>query len=205
VLCRANPRLRLSWSDTAVAAAFARILPRALRVPSDRDTGHAAALPLPLAPVAARWRQPKPPGRPPVPDELVALILRLARENTRWGVVTIHGGPRRPGHRMAASAIRKILVRAASRRHPGTTDPGVASCAPAPPVSLPPASSTSAADSRSAAARRVSSSRSASGCAPLPVVPAPPSGHCLENSSEDTPCSGVITFSDVTWGVHYPA
>jgi putative transposase len=41
--------------------------------------------------VAAKWRQPGPPGRPPVPDELVALIVRLARENARWGVVRIQG------------------------------------------------------------------------------------------------------------------
>jgi putative transposase len=59
--------------------------------------------------VAAKWRQPRPPGRPPVPDELVALILRLARENTRWGVVRIQGELRRLGHRVAASTIRKIL------------------------------------------------------------------------------------------------
>jgi transposase InsO family protein len=59
--------------------------------------------------VAAKWRQPRPPGRPPVPEELVALIVRLARENTRWGVVRIQGELRRLGHRVAASTIRKIL------------------------------------------------------------------------------------------------
>jgi putative transposase len=59
--------------------------------------------------VAAKWRQPRAPGRPPVPDELVTLVLRLARENTRWGVVRIQGELRRLGHRVAASTIRKIL------------------------------------------------------------------------------------------------
>ena len=59
--------------------------------------------------VAAKWRQPRPPGRPPVSDELVVLILRLARENSRWGVVRIQGELRRLGHQVAASTIRKIL------------------------------------------------------------------------------------------------
>jgi hypothetical protein len=57
----------------------------------------------------AKWCQPRQPGRPPVPDELVALILRPAQENTRWGVVRIQGELRRPGHRVAASTIRKVL------------------------------------------------------------------------------------------------
>jgi hypothetical protein len=44
----------------------------AARAP-DCDAGHAAALA--QKGVAAKWRQPKPPGRPPISDEVEALVL----------------------------------------------------------------------------------------------------------------------------------
>jgi putative transposase len=107
ILRRANPEPKVAWPERAVLAALVRLLPSALR-------GHRIVTPGPLLRwhkrmVTAKWRQPKPPGRPPIPDELVALILRLARENPRWGVVRIQGELRRLGHRVAASTIRKIL------------------------------------------------------------------------------------------------
>ncbi len=107
VLRRTNPRPRMSWTDRAVLAALTRIMPKALR--ARRIVTPGTLLRWHQRLVAAKWRQPRPPGRPPVPDELVALILRLARENTRWGVVRIQGELRRLGHRAAASTIRKIL------------------------------------------------------------------------------------------------
>ena len=107
VLRRANPRPRVSWADRAYLAAFTRIMPKGLR--ACRIVTPGTLLRWHRRLVAAKWRQPRPPGRPPVPDELVALILRLARENTRWGVVRIQGELRRLGHRVAASTIRKIL------------------------------------------------------------------------------------------------
>ena len=66
--------------------------------------------------VAAKWRQPRPPGRPPVPDELVALIVRLARENTRRGVVRIQGELRRLGHRVAGAENLCHLARCSAGR-----------------------------------------------------------------------------------------
>jgi putative transposase len=104
VLRRANPRPRMSWTDRAVFAALTRIMPKALRTRQIVTPGTLLRWHRRL--VAAKWRQPRPPGRPPVPDELVALIVRLARENTRWGVVRIQGELRRLGHRVAASTIR---------------------------------------------------------------------------------------------------
>ena len=107
ILRRANPKPKMTWPERGVLAALARLLPRALR-------GHRIVTPGTLLRwhkrmVAAKWRQPKPPGRPPIPDELAALILRLARENRRWGVVRIQGELRRLGHRVAAFTIRKML------------------------------------------------------------------------------------------------
>jgi hypothetical protein len=107
VLRRANPRPRMSWTDRAVLAAVTRTMPKGLR--ARRIVTPGTLLRSHRRLVAVTWRQPRPPGRPLVPDELVALILRLARKNTRWGVVRIQGELRRLGHRVAASTVRKIL------------------------------------------------------------------------------------------------
>ena len=107
VLRRTAPRLHLSWTDRAVLAALARVLPKAVRAVRIVTPGTLLRWHRRMA--AARWRQPRPQGRPPIPDQLITLVLRLARENQRWGVVRIQGEPRRLGHRVAASTIRKIL------------------------------------------------------------------------------------------------
>jgi hypothetical protein len=74
VLRRNNPKPRFSWSDRAVLAALARMLPKALR--THRIVTPATLLRWHRRLITARWRQPKPPGRPPIGDELTALIVR---------------------------------------------------------------------------------------------------------------------------------
>jgi hypothetical protein len=74
VLRRANPRPRVSWTDRAVLAALSRIMPKGLR--TRRIMTPATLLRWHRRLTAARWRQPRAPGRLPLPDELVARSYR---------------------------------------------------------------------------------------------------------------------------------
>jgi len=51
------------------------------------------------------------PGRPPLDPETVELIVRMARENPRWGYLRIRGELLKLGIRVSATAIRTVLRR----------------------------------------------------------------------------------------------
>jgi putative transposase len=50
-------------------------------------------------------------GRPPLDRALVEFVVRLGRENPRWGCVRIQGELRKLGIRVGATTVRSILRR----------------------------------------------------------------------------------------------
>jgi hypothetical protein len=107
VLRRGVKRPPLRAADRWFLAAAARTLPRArwgafLVTPATLLRWHRRL-------VAKRWTYDRPPGRPPIEREVRALILRLARENPRWGYQRIVGELKGLGVVVSATTVKAIL------------------------------------------------------------------------------------------------
>jgi putative transposase len=125
VLRRQVARPKLRSADRALLRAAACHLPRPLR---------GARLVTPRTPlrwhralVRRTWRQsPSQRGRPPVPAEGRAVVLRLARENPRWGHRRISAELARLGLWVSPSTVRRLLARAGLVPAPREFGSGVA-------------------------------------------------------------------------------
>jgi putative transposase len=119
VLRRQVKRPEFQPADRALLAALSRVLPRRrwssfLVTPDTILRWHRRL-------VTRKWTQPdRRVGRPPLADHMLALILRLARENPRWGYRRIQGELKKLGIRVSATTIRTVLrdggLRPAPRR-----------------------------------------------------------------------------------------
>ena len=112
VLRRTAGRPKFTPLDRVLLAAASRTLPR------QRWTSLFLVTPQTLLRwhrelVRHKWTYPnaRKPGRPPLDPEVVTLVLRMARENPRWGCVRISGELRKFGIRVSATTIRSLLRR----------------------------------------------------------------------------------------------
>ena len=110
VLAREVTRPRYTVADRMVLASLARLLPRErwgvfLVTPATLLRWHREL-------VARHWTYPRTGrGRAGLPEATVELVLRLARENPRWGYLRIVGEARKVGVTVSATSVRTILRR----------------------------------------------------------------------------------------------
>jgi putative transposase len=111
VLRRQVERPRLRASDRALLAAAGRLLPPGRRqgllvTPQTLLRWHREL-------ARRRWTYPPArPGRPPTDATTRELVLRLARENPRWGYQRIAGELSKLGVSVSPSTVRRLLARA---------------------------------------------------------------------------------------------
>jgi len=123
VLRRQVARPRYSQIDRAVLATLARLLGRErwaafLVTPATLPRWHREL-------VARSWTYPRHGRLAPnaLDDEVVALLLRLAQENPRWGYLRIVGECRKLGVAISATSVRNVLRRHRLRPAPRTSGP----------------------------------------------------------------------------------
>jgi putative transposase len=107
ILRRRAKRPSLTTVDRLFLAAASRLLPRT-------DWGSFIVTPETLLRwhrrlVARRWTFTRPVGRPPIRREIRGLVLRLARENPRWGYQRIVGELKGLGVTVSATSVRSWL------------------------------------------------------------------------------------------------
>jgi putative transposase len=109
VLRRQVARPRFTPGDRMVLAALAKLLPRDrwkvfLVTPSTLLRWHREL-------IRRRWTYPATGRRRGLDPAVVALVLRLARDNPRWGYLRIAGECRKLGVTVSATSVRTILRR----------------------------------------------------------------------------------------------
>jgi putative transposase len=107
VLRRQARRPQLTMADRVLLAAASRLLPRAnwrsfMLTPATLLRWHRRL-------VARRWTYGGRRGRPPIDEKIRVLVLRLARENPRWGYQRIAGELNGLGIAVSATTVAKIL------------------------------------------------------------------------------------------------
>src|SRR5829696_3373659 len=107
ILRRRTLRPALTWTDRLFLAAASRILPR-LRWRSFIVTP-ATLLRWHRRLISKGWTYARRVGRPPMRREIRELVLRLARENPRWGYLRIVGELKGLGIAVSATAVRAWL------------------------------------------------------------------------------------------------
>jgi len=122
VLRRQQPRPCLRPADRAFLTALSRILPRRscqglIVTPQTLLRWH-------MQLVRRRWTRPqRTTGRPPLERRVRELVLRLARENPRWGYPRIAGELLKLGVHVSPSTVRRLLLAAGLTPAPRRSGP----------------------------------------------------------------------------------